>query len=113
MEDKFILTTLTPPSLRKNPANTSVKAPSGHRTSHSHGHSSSSSSSPNNYAKKKQRSHSSTRYAEVDKPPRKYLGPASSSLLSIPNAVKLSMLNSGFISINKFSRECLFVCPKS
>lgn len=27
----------------------------------------------------------------------------STSLMSIPNAVKLSMLNSGFISINKFS----------
>lgn len=30
---------------------------------------------------------------------------ASTSLLSIPNSVKLSMLNSGFISISKFSSE--------
>ncbi|CAG7726434.1 unnamed protein product, partial [Allacma fusca] len=48
--------------------------------------------------RRKGRSKSSTRYVDAEKPKKKVLGNAS-SLMSIPNTVKLSMLNSGFISI--------------
>lgn len=48
---------------------------------------------------RKHRSRSSTRYADLEKPKKKKLG--SSSLVSIPNTIKLSMLNSGLISLSK------------
>ena len=35
------------------------------------------------------------------KKPRRYLGSGSSSLTSIPNAIKLSMLNSGLLSVGE------------
>ena len=53
--------------------------------------------------RRKGRSKSSTRYVDAEKPKKKVLGNAS-SLMSIPNTVKLSMLNSGFISISTFQK---------
>lgn len=52
--------------------------------------------------KSKHRSRSSTRYAEVEKPKKKLGSTAgsSNSLMSIPQALKLSMLNSGFLSMS-------------
>lgn len=68
----------------------------------------------------KLRSKSSTRYSDVvveeeNKSRRsRYAAAAGASLMSIPNAVKLSMLSSGFISIQKVSSEqfSLFVFVK-
>lgn len=47
---------------------------------------------------RKHRSRSTPRLTDLDKPKKKkHLG-ATTSLVSIPNAIKLSMLNSGLIS---------------
>lgn len=50
---------------------------------------------------RKHRSRSTTRCEEKPKKKKHHLGSASSSLVSIPNAIKLSMLNSGLISFGK------------
>ncbi|CAL8108511.1 unnamed protein product [Orchesella dallaii] len=59
--------------------------------------------------KPRSRSQGPPRFTEIDdekiSPRKKFGAAASASLMSIPNAVKLSMLSSGFISINKVSKE--------
>ncbi|KAF4528678.1 hypothetical protein B566_EDAN016571 [Ephemera danica] len=68
---------------------TSTAAATASAASHSH-HSSS----------RKHRSRSSQRFQDLEKPKKKkYLTSGSTSLVSIPNTIKLSMLNSGLISI--------------
>ncbi|XP_059482652.1 receptor-type tyrosine-protein phosphatase kappa [Neocloeon triangulifer] len=49
----------------------------------------------------KHRSKSSTRPQDLEKPKKKLLHKSSNSLVSIPNTIKLSMLNSGLISITE------------
>ena len=51
---------------------------------------------------RKHRSRSSLRYADLEKKPKKnkHLR-AANSLISIPNTIKLSMLNSGLLSFSK------------
>lgn len=57
---------------------------------------------------RKHRSRSTPRYADVEKPKKKkLLGGGSTSLVSIPNAIKLSMLNSGLMSLGKCLNKCL------
>ena len=52
---------------------------------------------------RKHRSRSTPRYADVEKPKKKkILSGGSTSLVSIPNAIKLSMLNSGLMSLGKW-----------
>ncbi|KAG4072756.1 hypothetical protein HA402_005233, partial [Bradysia odoriphaga] len=41
---------------------------------------------------------STSRYADLEKPKKKKTLSATSSLVSIPNTIKLSMLNSGLLS---------------
>ncbi|CAB3364623.1 Hypothetical predicted protein [Cloeon dipterum] len=53
----------------------------------------------------KHRSKSSTRAQELEKPKKKLLHKGSTSLVSIPNTIKLSMLNSGLISIGESKSE--------
>jgi len=48
------------------------------------------------------RSKSSQRTQELEKPKKKLLNKGSTSLVSIPNTIKLSMLNSGLISIGEY-----------
>ncbi|ODM95357.1 Receptor-type tyrosine-protein phosphatase kappa, partial [Orchesella cincta] len=59
--------------------------------------------------KPRSRSQGPPRFPEIEdekiSPRKKFGAAASASLMSIPNAVKLSMLSSGFISINKVSKE--------
>jgi len=51
---------------------------------------------------RKHRSRSTPRYADVEKPKKKkLLSGGSTSLVSIPNTIKLSMLNSGLMSLGK------------
>ena len=53
---------------------------------------------------RKHRSRSTSRFADLDKPKKKkHLSSASQSLVSIPNAIRLSMLNSGLMSFGKSS----------
>lgn len=47
------------------------------------------------------RSKSSQRTQELEKPKKKLINKGSTSLVSIPNTIKLSMLNSGLISIGE------------
>ncbi|XP_062547580.1 receptor-type tyrosine-protein phosphatase kappa isoform X2 [Armigeres subalbatus] len=49
---------------------------------------------------RRQRSRSTSRYADLEKPKKKKTL-SSTSLVSIPNTIKLSMLNSGLISLDK------------
>lgn len=59
---------------------------------------------------------STSRYADLEKPKKKKTLSATTSLVSIPNTIKLSMLNSGLLSFGKFYIieiifvVCLFVC---
>lgn len=53
-------------------------------------------------SQRKHRSRSTTRYADLEKPKKKKHLSGASSLVSIPNTIKLSMLNSGLISFGKF-----------
>jgi hypothetical protein len=56
---------------------------------------------------RKHRSRSTPRYTDAEKPKKKrILSGGSTSLVSIPNTIKLSMLNSGLMSLGK----CLNVC---
>lgn len=57
---------------------------------------------------RKHRSRSTTRCEEKPKKKKHHLGSASSSLVSIPNAIKLSMLNSGLISFGEFEKIIFF-----
>lgn len=72
-------------------------------------------------AHKKHRSRSTPRYNDVDKPRKKrHLG-SGNSFVSIPNTIKLSMLNSGLLPTSKFAkvnhdysyrnnnRSCIFI----
>lgn len=60
--------------------------------------------------KNKHRSRSSTRHNN-DKPRKKRHASATSSFASIPNAIKLSMLNSGLLPTSKFnSKYNYFTC---
>lgn len=53
-------------------------------------------------AHKKHRSRSTPRYNDVDKPRKKrHLG-SGNSFVSIPNTIKLSMLNSGLLPTSKY-----------
>lgn len=45
---------------------------------------------------------STSRYADLEKPKKKKTLSATTSLVSIPNTIKLSMLNSGLLSFGKF-----------
>ena len=61
---------------------------------------------------------SSSRNPSAAKPKkaRRYLGTASTSLTSIPNAIKLSMLNSGLLSVGEISgppSKCILLCSRS
>lgn len=54
---------------------------------------------------------STSRYADLEKPKKKKTLSATTSLVSIPNTIKLSMLNSGLLSFGKlFSHACFFNC---
>lgn len=44
---------------------------------------------------------STSRYADLEKPKKKKTLSATTSLVSIPNTIKLSMLNSGLLSFGK------------
>jgi hypothetical protein len=46
---------------------------------------------------------SQSRYVDVEKPKKKKTLSATTSLVSIPNTIKLSMLNSGLLSFGKLS----------
>ncbi|XP_037044078.1 receptor-type tyrosine-protein phosphatase kappa isoform X2 [Bradysia coprophila] len=48
---------------------------------------------------------STSRYADLEKPKKKKTLSATSSLVSIPNTIKLSMLNSGLLSFEKVKLE--------
>lgn len=75
-------------SSRSHATSTAVATASG--ASHSH------------HSSRKHRSRSSTRFQDLEKPKKKkYLPSGSTSLVSIPNTIKLSMLNSGLISIGE------------
>lgn len=71
------------------------------RSSSKGGHSSSS-------GRRKHRSRSTPRHADLEKPRKRRHLSATNSLVSIPNAIKLSMMNSGLISTSK--RFPLFFC---
>ena len=59
---------------------------------------------------RKHRSRSTPRYADVEKPKKKkILSGGSTSLVSIPNAIKLSMLNSGLMSLGEYP-EIFLIC---
>lgn len=45
---------------------------------------------------------STSRYTDIEKPKKKKTLSATTSLVSIPNTIKLSMLNSGLLSFGKF-----------
>lgn len=60
-------------------------------------------SSSHHHHHRKHRSRSTPRYAEMEKPKKKRHLSGASSLVSIPNTIKLSMLNSGLISFGKCS----------
>ncbi|KAJ6641667.1 hypothetical protein Bhyg_06607 [Pseudolycoriella hygida] len=49
-------------------------------------------------SQRRHRSRSTSRYADLEKPKKKKTLSATSSLVSIPNTIKLSMLNSGLLS---------------
>lgn len=51
---------------------------------------------------RKHRSRSTPRYADLEKPKKKKHLSGATSLVSIPNTIKLSMLNSGLISFGKW-----------
>lgn len=51
---------------------------------------------------------SQSRYVDVEKPKKKKTMSATSSLVSIPNTIKLSMLNSGLLSFGKRSRDKIY-----
>lgn len=53
---------------------------------------------------------STSRYADFEKPKKKKTLSATTSLVSIPNTIKLSMLNSGLLSFGRFIS--LFFCTK-
>ncbi|ERL95711.1 hypothetical protein D910_00146 [Dendroctonus ponderosae] len=55
--------------------------------------------------KKKPRSRSTPRTNDVDKPRKKRHASATHSFASIPNAIKLSMLNSGLLPTSRFNDE--------
>lgn len=65
---------------------------SSHHHHHHHGGSS----------QRKHRSRSTTRYADLEKPKKKKHLSGTSSLVSIPNTIKLSMLNSGLLSFGEY-----------
>lgn len=52
---------------------------------------------------------STSRYADLEKPKKKKTLSATTSLVSIPNTIKLSMLNSGLISFGKFYRSIISI----
>lgn len=60
-------------------------------------------------SQRKHRSRSTTRYADLEKPKKKKHLSGASSLVSIPNTIKLSMLNSGLISFGKSHPRDLFL----
>ena len=51
---------------------------------------------------------SQSRYVDVEKPKKKKTLSATTSLVSIPNTIKLSMLNSGLLSFGKLSPRNIF-----
>ncbi|KAL0278448.1 UNVERIFIED_CONTAM: hypothetical protein PYX00_000268 [Menopon gallinae] len=57
---------------------------------------------------RKHRSRSTTRCEEKPKKKKHHLGSGSTSLVSIPNAIKLSMLNSGLMSFGEFFSVLFF-----
>lgn len=60
----------------------------------------------------KHRSRSSTRHSN-DKPKKKRHASATSTFSSIPNAIKLSMLNSGLLPTSKFNGKYVSNCMNS
>lgn len=58
--------------------------------------------------KKKPRSRSTPRTNDVDKPRKKRHASATHSFASIPNAIKLSMLNSGLLPTSRFNGTYYF-----
>lgn len=52
---------------------------------------------------------STSRYADLEKPKKKKTLSATTSLVSIPNTIKLSMLNSGLLSFGEFYRSIISI----
>ncbi|XP_057669092.1 receptor-type tyrosine-protein phosphatase kappa isoform X1 [Diorhabda carinulata] len=67
-----------------------------HRSGHSSG---------GTIKKSKHRSRSTPRHNDVEKPRKKRNNSAATSFASIPNAIKLSMLNSGLLPTSRFNSE--------
>ena len=57
---------------------------------------------------RKHRSRSTTRCEDKPRKKKHHMGSGSTSLVSIPNAIKLSMLNTGLISFGEFILFALF-----
>lgn len=60
-------------------------------------------------SQRKHRSRSTTRYADLEKPKKKKNLSGATSLVSIPNTIKLSMLNSGLISFGEYYESILSI----
>lgn len=63
-------------------------------------------------SRKKHRSRSTPRFLDADKPRKKIPKGAANSLVSIPNTIKLSMLNSGLLPTSK-QKLYFFMCSCS
>lgn len=60
---------------------------------------------------RKHRSRSTTRCEDKPRKKKHHMGSGSTSLVSIPNAIKLSMLNTGLISFGESFIIINFFCP--
>lgn len=56
-------------------------------------------------SRRKHRSRSTPRHAELEKPRKKRHLSATNSLVSIPNTIKLSMMNSGLLSTSEYLKK--------